>query len=298
MHLWVSVYVSADAHRAAAAAAAAVVIIYAQFPFTASQWQELEHQALVFKYMVSGMPIPPDLLFTIRTSLDSSLSSKFLIHQPQHIGWNSFNMGFGRKIDPEPGRCRRTDGKKWRCSKEAYPDSKYCERHMHRGRNRSRKPVEIPSPTSAAASPSLHGRSVSASSSSTAPISYLTSAAAESHFLYPHFPSSRPAAESANFFLDSHPPLKDCRLGIKGESDFFSSETLKHNNNNAYHSDQSYRQYEQDRYCTSEERPKKVMHHFIDEWAPKETDTDDKMPTHLSISVPNSLHDFFVTQKW
>ena len=52
-------------------------------------------------------------------------------------------MGLGRKIDPEPGRCRRTDGKKWRCSKEAYPDSKYCERHMHRGKNRSRKPVEV-----------------------------------------------------------------------------------------------------------------------------------------------------------
>ena len=58
-------------------------------------------------------------------------------------GLNYFQMGLGRKIDPEPGRCRRTDGKKWRCSKEAYPDSKYCERHMHRGRNRSRKPVEI-----------------------------------------------------------------------------------------------------------------------------------------------------------
>lgn len=57
-------------------------------------------------------------------------------------------MGFGRKIDPEPGRCRRTDGKKWRCSKEAYPDSKYCERHMHRGRNRSRKPVEASSSSS------------------------------------------------------------------------------------------------------------------------------------------------------
>lgn len=61
------------------------------------------------------------------------------------VGWNCFQMGYGRKIDPEPGRCRRTDGKKWRCSKEAYPDSKYCERHMHRGRNRSRKPVEITS---------------------------------------------------------------------------------------------------------------------------------------------------------
>ncbi|OIW05570.1 hypothetical protein TanjilG_23356 [Lupinus angustifolius] len=54
----------------------------------------------------------------------------------------SYSSFYGKKIDPEPGRCRRTDGKKWRCSKEAYPDSKYCERHMHRGRNRSRKPVE------------------------------------------------------------------------------------------------------------------------------------------------------------
>jgi len=59
------------------------------------------------------------------------------------VGWNYLQMGLGRKIDPEPGRCRRTDGKKWRCSKEAYPDSKYCERHMHRGKNRSRKPVEV-----------------------------------------------------------------------------------------------------------------------------------------------------------
>ena len=67
-------------------------------------------------------------------------------------------MGFGRKVDPEPGRCRRTDGKKWRCSKEAYPDSKYCERHMHRGRNRSRKPVEV---TSAAATATNHSPPIS-----------------------------------------------------------------------------------------------------------------------------------------
>lgn len=71
------------------------------------------------------------------------------------VGWNCFQMGLGRKIDPEPGRCRRTDGKKWRCSKEAFADSKYCEKHMHRGKNRSRKPVEImstPSPTTATTS--------------------------------------------------------------------------------------------------------------------------------------------------
>ncbi|EPS65941.1 hypothetical protein M569_08839, partial [Genlisea aurea] len=100
-----------------------------------SQWQELEHQALVYKYIISGIPIPPDLLFSIRRScllLDA-------VAEPFHhfVGFH-----VGRKVDPEPGRCRRTDGKKWRCSKEAFPESKYCERHMHRGRNRSRKPVE------------------------------------------------------------------------------------------------------------------------------------------------------------
>ena len=44
--------------------------------------------------------------------------------------------------DPEPGRCRRTDGKKWRCARDVVPDQKYCERHMHRGRHRSRRPAE------------------------------------------------------------------------------------------------------------------------------------------------------------
>ncbi|XP_002516290.3 growth-regulating factor 1 isoform X2 [Ricinus communis] len=127
-----------------------------KFPFTASQWQELEHQALIFKYMVSGIPIPSDLLFTIKRScLDSPLSSKLFPRQPPHIGWSCFQMGLGRKIDPEPGRCRRTDGKKWRCSKEAYPDSKYCERHMHRGKNRSRKPVEVANQTATTTNPTV-----------------------------------------------------------------------------------------------------------------------------------------------
>ncbi|XP_023516140.1 growth-regulating factor 6-like isoform X2 [Cucurbita pepo subsp. pepo] len=114
------------------------------FPFTSAQWQELENQALVFKYMVSGVPIPPDLLFSIkRSTLESPFTSKLFPHHSQQVGWNCLQMSLGRKIDPEPGRCRRTDGKKWRCSKEAYPDSKYCERHMHRGKNRSRKPVDV-----------------------------------------------------------------------------------------------------------------------------------------------------------
>ncbi|KAK8649908.1 hypothetical protein V6N13_139561 [Hibiscus sabdariffa] len=115
-----------------------------RYPFTATQWEELQIQALIFKYMVSGIPIPPDLIFTIKRSFlqeHSSFSSRLFSYQPQaqHVGWNCFK---GRKLDPELGRCRRTDGKKWRCSKQAYTDSKYCERHMHRGKNRSRKPVE------------------------------------------------------------------------------------------------------------------------------------------------------------
>lgn len=105
-------------------------------PFTAVQWQELEHQALIYKYLVAGVPVPSDLVMPIRRSLDA-LSAKFL-HHPT-LGYCSY---YGKKFDPEPGRCRRTDGKKWRCSKDAYHESKYCERHMHRGRNRSRKPVE------------------------------------------------------------------------------------------------------------------------------------------------------------
>lgn len=51
-------------------------------------------------------------------------------------------------MDPEPGRCRRTDGKKWRCGKDVIPDQKYCEQHMHRGRGRSRKLVEASEITS------------------------------------------------------------------------------------------------------------------------------------------------------
>ncbi|KAM0863840.1 hypothetical protein ACQ4PT_044330 [Festuca glaucescens] len=132
-------------------------------PFTAAQYEELEHQALIYKYLVAGVPVPPDLLLPIRRGFDS-LAARFYHHHPARtcyrrprapppstaptlcllglrdsVGYGSY---FGKKLDPEPGRCRRTDGKKWRCAKEAAQDSKYCERHMHRGRNRSRKPVE------------------------------------------------------------------------------------------------------------------------------------------------------------
>ncbi|KAL5077904.1 hypothetical protein RYX36_016888 [Vicia faba] len=56
-----------------------------KFPFTPSQWQELEHQALVYKYMAYGISIPPDLFFTIiKSFLDSPLSSTLLPNTQQH----------------------------------------------------------------------------------------------------------------------------------------------------------------------------------------------------------------------
>ncbi|KAF8404843.1 hypothetical protein HHK36_009732 [Tetracentron sinense] len=113
-------------------------------PFTPSQWMELEHQALIYKYITANVPIPSNLLIPIGRSLNSSgfsgLSTGSL--RSNALGWGSLHLGFSGNTDPEPGRCRRTDGKKWRCSRDAVVDQKYCERHINRGRHRSRKPVE------------------------------------------------------------------------------------------------------------------------------------------------------------
>ncbi|XP_019173386.1 PREDICTED: growth-regulating factor 1-like isoform X2 [Ipomoea nil] len=362
-----------------------------RLPFTATQWQELEHQALIYKYMVSGMPVPPDLLYSIRRSLDSSLSSKLLLHQPpQHMGWSCFQMGFGKKIDPEPGRCRRTDGKKWRCSKEAYPDSKYCERHMHRGRNRSRKPVEVintvvtPTSSSAAAAPSTPPPPTAI------PFSSINkNTPTPPSLLYPHSTPSRSHQgialssqdHTTNFLLDSLAYSRNNGYGhgMKDEVDehvFFSSEgsgsirsSISGSNNLA--DDSAWQlapltmaspplgQLKQRDYCgpqngysasylhlheasrqqrqgggggeedeegeeyyglggsggsktvgvgmmnPEDQQPKKVMHHFFDEWPKENKDSwldsgdGDKYSAprgpHLSISVPNSSHDFFIT---
>ncbi|MQL98072.1 hypothetical protein Taro_030769 [Colocasia esculenta] len=113
-------------------------------PFTPSQWLELEHQALIYKYIDANVPVPTSLLIPIRKSPNSpgfpAYSTGSL--RTNSLGWSPFHLGFSGNADPEPGRCRRTDGKKWRCSRDAVADQKYCERHMNRGRHRSRKPVE------------------------------------------------------------------------------------------------------------------------------------------------------------
>ncbi|PIA57050.1 hypothetical protein AQUCO_00600049v1 [Aquilegia coerulea] len=115
----------------------------ARGPFTPSQWMELEHQALIYKYINANVPVPSNLLIPISKAFNPSAFSAFSgSFRPNTLGWGSFHLGFSGNNDPEPGRCRRTDGKKWRCSRDAVADQKYCERHMNRGRHRSRKPVE------------------------------------------------------------------------------------------------------------------------------------------------------------
>ncbi|KAL6993887.1 hypothetical protein U1Q18_011998 [Sarracenia purpurea var. burkii] len=122
-------------------------ILGARGPFTPSQWVELEHQALIYKFIISNVPVPANLLIPLKKSLDPygfyGLSSGgSYVPNPYAVGAGSFHLGFSGNTDPEPGRCRRTDGKKWRCSRDAVADQKYCERHINRGRHRSRKPVE------------------------------------------------------------------------------------------------------------------------------------------------------------
>ncbi|KAL2550833.1 Growth-regulating factor 2 [Forsythia ovata] len=109
------------------------------FPFTSDQWKELQRQAMIYKYMMASVPVPPGLLFPIYRNSPAAAPDPYASLN----GGGIFNLKISKNGDPEPGRCKRTDGKKWRCSKDVAPNQKYCERHLHRGRPRSRKPVEI-----------------------------------------------------------------------------------------------------------------------------------------------------------
>ncbi|KAM0872733.1 hypothetical protein ACQ4PT_038516 [Festuca glaucescens] len=126
--------------------------------FTPTQWMELEHQALIYKYLNANAPIPSSLLISISNSFRSS---------SDRLTWRPVYQGFtNTDSEPEPGRCRRTDGKKWRCSKEAMADHKYCERHINRNRHRSRKPVETQTRKTAKETPAAGSLSSPASQGS------------------------------------------------------------------------------------------------------------------------------------
>ncbi|KAF7146960.1 hypothetical protein RHSIM_Rhsim03G0214300 [Rhododendron simsii] len=115
------------------------------FPFTWAQWKELERQAMIYKYMTASLPVPPDLLLPIAQSLSPAQNPHYSLGNNGSV----YNLRLGLSSSnkeaaaAEPGRCKRTDGKKWRCSRDVAPHQKYCERHLNRGRPRSRKPVEV-----------------------------------------------------------------------------------------------------------------------------------------------------------
>ncbi|KAK8309075.1 hypothetical protein V6Z12_D02G103800 [Gossypium hirsutum] len=171
-------------------------------PFTSSQWMELEHQALIYKYMAANVPIPSTLLIPIRKALDSAGFSSFsggLLRPNTSVGWGAFHLGFSNNTDPEPGRCRRTDGKKWRCSRDAVADQKYCERHMNRGRHRSRKPVEGQSGRSTASTTTTTTKLMHSGSSSSASVVGPNGGNGESNSLtiaQQQFKNLQPAGES------------------------------------------------------------------------------------------------------
>ncbi|XP_020102009.1 growth-regulating factor 1-like isoform X2 [Ananas comosus] len=195
------------------------------FPFTESQWQELELQALIFKYISSGLPIPSDLIFYIN---NIPPAKREIAVGPANgvggCGWGCFyQVGRrGAEEDPEPWRCRRTDGKKWRCSKEAYPDSKYCERHMHRGKNRSRKLVELSLSTSSTPASSTP---IPAPADSSSPPSFASAAAVvapqNQHLLFPCFTPSNPPTNCCTQPYKIHRNLHGLRKDIN-EYPFFT----------------------------------------------------------------------------
>ncbi|KAF0891472.1 hypothetical protein E2562_009886 [Oryza meyeriana var. granulata] len=123
---------------------------------TFMQRQELEHQVLIYRYFAAGAPVPVHLVLPIWKSVAASSFGPQSF--PSLTGLGSLCFDYRSSMEPEPGRCRRTDGKKWRCSRDVVSGHKYCERHVHRGRGRSRKPMEA---SAAVAPTSLPYRSLS-----------------------------------------------------------------------------------------------------------------------------------------
>nr|XP_043640168.1 growth-regulating factor 8-like [Erigeron canadensis] len=163
--------------------------------FTETQWQELERQTIIYKYIMASRPVPHHLLLPLSTHFNSGM-----------------DMRFASGSDPELWRCRRTDGKKWRCSRDVAPDQKYCEHHVHKSRPRSRKPVEIQS----------QNTNVTTSALNITPTIYANTLSATSSYQHPRGTEwlmksgTLPMSSSANQQLqqqsmDSHSP----RVGSK-----------------------------------------------------------------------------------
>ncbi|KAL0426515.1 UNVERIFIED_CONTAM: Growth-regulating factor 3 [Sesamum latifolium] len=238
--------------------------------FSLSQLQELELQALIFRHMIAGAAVPPELLHLVKKSLINSSSSQYYLSHSLHQCYPYqpalLQSGYWSRaaMDPEPGRCRRTDGKKWRCSRDVVAGQKYCERHMHRGRNRSRKPVEIPTSTTSAYGGDAGGETTLKSNHSVTGQGISTGAAGDR----PHFTLSVPSQSTVLLHLNQRP--SDSITETKAPFE------VQHN---GQHSGQ-------------------MLRRFFDDW-PKPLDETDNAAnsvasaTNLSISMPgNPSSDF------
>uniref|UniRef100_A0A0E0KU77 Growth-regulating factor n=1 Tax=Oryza punctata TaxID=4537 RepID=A0A0E0KU77_ORYPU len=159
-----------DSSGSDAEASAATVREARPSALTFMQRQELEHQVLIYRYFAAGAPVPVHLVLPIWKSVAASLFGPHSF--PSLTGLGSLCFDYRSSMEPEPGRCRRTDGKKWRCSRDVVPGHKYCERHVHRGRGRSRKPMEASAavtPTSLPVRPALHTAATLATSAPSSP---------------------------------------------------------------------------------------------------------------------------------
>ncbi|KAG8384242.1 hypothetical protein BUALT_Bualt04G0097500 [Buddleja alternifolia] len=251
-------------------------------PFTPSQWMELEHQALIYKHLVANVPVPSNLLVPLKRSLYSygspgSYASNFL-------GWGPFHLGYSGSNDPEPGRCRRTDGKKWRCSRDAVPDQKYCERHINRGRHRSRKPVE------GQTGHAVSGSKVTSIASSSKATVVPSNSASNSHQFNPLQQSNTANASNSHHLAKralgfQGPPLISPSTGLKPKDAPFTIqkqhvqfEELSHSEFGLVSSDSLLNPTERISYMNTtnsdsflafnekEANDPHPVHHFIDDW--------------------------------
>ncbi|MBA0728573.1 hypothetical protein Golax_001461, partial [Gossypium laxum] len=178
-------------------------------------------------------------------------------------------MRMVRKVDPEPGRCRRTDGKKWRCSKLAYTDSKYCERHMHRGKNRSRKNVEEEEEASTGIT-MVNPSSTATQSLSLSFSSFETHASTEKPTLC--------LLGSSSYRLKQEVDHEPC-----GTRRSFSGSSMEDGTSWQL---QSLKQNKHDQDDGDKRKPKRKIHRFIDEWPPKHRDSWLDYDDHKSSKSP------------
>ncbi|WCJ32096.1 growth-regulating factor 1 [Euphorbia peplus] len=118
--------------------------------FTSTQLMELQNQTYIYKYLAANVAVPPHLLTPLRNNIYPHVLPPYVpsFYSSPPFKWGNPRPTFGSSNDPEPGRCRRTDGKKWRCAKDVVTNQKYCERHLNRGRQRTRKATEVQRSTS------------------------------------------------------------------------------------------------------------------------------------------------------